>query len=149
MNNNSKVSYGEINDLNLHLVIALSRSNQFLQKKNLKSIKKGGLTHSQFGVLEVLYHKGDLRISEIIEKILSTGGNMTVVIDNLQKNDLVKRISDPKDRRATLISITDKGRKLLDDLFPKHVEEIREIFDGLTKEEKKILIMLLKKMSEA
>ena len=145
--NNNKISYGEINDLNLRLVIALSRSSQWIHKKSLKSVKEGGLTISQFGVLEALYHKGDLRISEIIEKMLSTGGNMTVVIDNLQKRDLIKRFSDPNDRRATLISITEKGRELMDEIFPKHVEEVSGILDSLTKEKKKILIMLLKKMS--
>ena len=146
--NNNKISYGELNDLNLRLVIALSRCNQSVHKKNLKSVKDGGLTISQFGVLEALYHKGDLRISEIIEKMLTTGGNMTVVIDNLQKSGLIKRLSDPEDRRATLISITENGRELMDEVFPKHVEEVRGVLGGLTKEEKKILIMLLKKLSE-
>lgn len=145
--NTEKKSYGEINDLNLKLVIALSRSTQSLQRRGLKTVKEEGLTSSQFGVLEVLYHKGDLRICEIIEKTLSTGGNMTVVIDNLEKEDLIKRYSDPRDRRATLVSITEKGRKLIEDVFPKHVDDLREIFNGLTKEEKEILLVLLKKLS--
>ncbi|WFD09670.1 MarR family winged helix-turn-helix transcriptional regulator [Tepidibacter hydrothermalis] len=145
--NNVKISYGEIDDLNLSLIISLFRCNQSFSKKNLKSIKEGGLTVSQFGVLEALYHKGDLRICEIIEKMLSTGGNMTVVIDNLEKSGFIKRLSDPNDRRATLISITEKGKDLIDDIFPKHLKEMREMLNELTKEEKKILIMLLKKMS--
>ncbi|WP_242985349.1 MarR family winged helix-turn-helix transcriptional regulator [Vallitalea okinawensis] len=105
------------------------------------------MTTSQFGVLEVLYHKGDLRIREIIEKTLSTGGNMTVVIDNLQKDGLVSRYPDPADRRATLISITDKGKQLMDDIFPRHLDSLNEIYDVLSKEEKEILLVLLKKLS--
>ncbi|MBW9172135.1 MarR family winged helix-turn-helix transcriptional regulator [Clostridium estertheticum] len=142
-----KNTYGELVDLNLKALIALSRCTHDVHKKEYKTIKDGGLTVSQFAVLEILYHKGDLRISEIIEKILSTGGNMTVVIDNLAKVNLVKRCSDPKDRRVNLISITEEGRNLISDIFPKHVENINEIFSNLTSEEKINLISLLKKLS--
>lgn len=144
---NEKVSYGELSDLNLKALIALSRTAQSVQKREQRTIKEGGVTVSQFAVLEILYHKGDLRICEIIERILSTGGNMTVVIDNLVKEDLVRRCIDPKDRRVNLISITEKGRKLIDGIFPKHLENINEIFSVLTVEEKQDLITLLKKLS--
>lgn len=142
-----KITYGEMQDLNLKALIVLTRSTQNVQKREYRTIKEGGLTVSQFAVLELLYHKGDLRISEIIDKILSTGGNMTVVIDNLVKENLVKRCVDPKDRRVNLISITEEGRNLISEIFPKHLENINEIFSVLTSEEKKNLISLLKKLS--
>ena len=145
--NKNKITYGEINDLNLKSIIALSRCIQSVNKREYKIIKEGGLTFSQFGVLEVLYHKGDLRVSEILEKTLSTGGNMTVVIDNLAKDDLIERRPDPKDRRASLISISEKGRKLMSEIFPKHVDNLEEIFSVLSVEEKKNLINTLKKLS--
>lgn len=72
---------------------------------------------------------------------------MTVVIDNLVKEKLVMRCIDPKDRRVNLISITEKGRNLISEIFPKHLENINEIFSILTSEEKKNLICLLKKLS--
>ena len=142
-----KITYGDFNDLNLKALIALSRCTQSVNKREYKTMKEGGLTFSQFAVLEVLYHKGDLRVSEIIDKILSTGGNMTVVIDNLTKENLVKRCVDPEDRRVSLISITEKGRALINEIFPKHLDNVSEIFEVLTVEEKKNLISLLKKLS--
>ncbi|MBU3142912.1 MarR family winged helix-turn-helix transcriptional regulator [Clostridium sp. CF012] len=142
-----KNTYGELVDLNLKTLIALSRCTQNVHKTEYKTIKAGGLTVSQFAVLEILYHKGDLRVCEIIDKILSTGGNMTVVIDNLVKVNLVKRCTDPKDRRVNLISITEEGKSLMSNIFPKHLENINEIFSKLTSEEKKNLISLLKKLS--
>jgi len=142
-----KNTYGELVDLNLKALIALSRCTHNVHKREYKTIKEGGLTVSQFAVLEILYHKGDLRVCEIIDKILSTGGNMTVVIDNLVKGNLVKRCTDPKDRRVNLISITEEGKSLIGDIFPKHLENINEIFGNLTSEEKKNLINLLKKLS--
>ncbi|HEY8890666.1 MAG TPA: MarR family transcriptional regulator [Clostridium sp.] len=144
---NKKNTYGKSTHLNLKALIALSRCTQNVHKREYKTIKEGGLTVSQFAVLEILYHKGDLRVSEIIDKILSTGGNMTVVIDNLVKGNLVKRCTDPKDRRVNLISITIDGRTLISKIFPKHIENINEIFSNLTSEEKINLISLLKKLS--
>jgi MarR family 2-MHQ and catechol resistance regulon transcriptional repressor len=144
---NKKSTYGELEDLNLKTLIALSRCTQSVHKREYRTIKEGGLTISQFAVLEVLYHKGDLRVSEIIDKILSTGGNMTVVIDNLVKENLVKRCVDPKDRRVNVISITQEGRNIISGIFPKHLENTNEIFSALTSEEKKNLIILLKKLS--
>jgi DNA-binding MarR family transcriptional regulator len=142
-----KKLYDKQSELNLKLLIALNRGTQYVQKKEQRTIKEGGLTVPQFAVLEILYHKGDLRVCEIIEKALSTGGNMTVVIDNLVKEDLVRRCIDPQDRRVNLISITEKGRNLISEIFPKHVENINEIFSDLTVEEKEKLIVLLKKLS--
>lgn len=143
----NRKSYGEINDINLKTLIAISRSYQTILKRLNKVFKEGGLTPSQFGVLEALYHKGDLRIGEIIEKILSTGGNMTVVIDNLEKSGMVKRYQDPNDRRASIISITEKGRRKIEEIFPIHLEELNNALINLSLEEKKILINLHKKLN--
>lgn len=142
-----KNTYGKSVDLNLKTLIALSRCTHNVHKREYKTIKEGGLTVSQFAVLEILYHKGDLRVCEIIDKILTTGGNMTVVIDNLVKQNLVKRCTDLNDRRVNLISITEQGKNLMSGIFPKHLENINEIFSCLTLEEKNNLISLLKKLS--
>ncbi len=144
---NEKTKYYNSDNLNLKALIALSRCTQHVHKLEYKTIKEGGLTVSQFAVLEVLYHKGDLRISEILEKILATGGNMTVVIDNLAKENLVMRTIDPSDKRVNLIRITDKGRDLISGIFPSHEQNINNIFGTLTEDEKKQLITLLKKLS--
>ncbi|MBU3089155.1 MarR family winged helix-turn-helix transcriptional regulator [Clostridium gasigenes] len=145
--NKEKNIYGELNDSNLKTLIALSRCTQNVHKREYRTIKEGGLTVSQFAVLEILYHKGDLRVCDIIHKSLFTGGNMTVVIDNLVKENLVKRCIDPTDRRVNLISITEDGRNIISEIFPKHLENINGIFSVLTSEEKKKLISLLKKLS--
>jgi MarR family 2-MHQ and catechol resistance regulon transcriptional repressor len=72
---------------------------------------------------------------------------MTVVLENLVKDNLVMRYIDPKDRRVNLISITEKGRNLISEIIPKHLENINEIFSALTSEEKKNFVGLLKKLS--
>ena len=142
-----KKQYGTENDLNLKLMIALSRSMQYLRKGEMENISAAGLTISQFSVLEMLYHKGDLRICEIIEKTLSTGGNMTVVIANLVKEGLVLRRKDPEDGRASLLSLSEKGREKISELFPLHVETLDQLYSSLEMDEKRTLLGLLKKLT--
>jgi DNA-binding MarR family transcriptional regulator len=144
-----KKSYGEQHDLNLKTLVSLSRCFQSVRKREIQTIREGGLTLAQFAVLEILYHKGDLRICDIIEGTLSTGGNMTVVIENLLKEGYVSKYPDPKDRRAHVVSITEKGIQLMEEVFPAHVEHISEIFDVLSNNEKLELITLLKRLGTA
>lgn len=135
-------------NLNLSTLVVFTRAEQKIHKMEYETIKAGGLTNSQFAVLEVLYHKGDLKICDIIEKILTTSGNVTVVIKNLEKDGLVKKYAHELDKRSILISITDKGKKIMKDIFPNHVNNINNIFNKLTIEEKLELKRILKKFKD-
>ena len=139
--------YNPKSQLNLRSLVILSRTAQTVHRREMKTIKESGLTVSQFGVLEALYHKGPLRISVVTEKILSTGGNMTVVINNLVKNGLIKKYKDDNDGRATIVALTDSGIKIMDEYFPAHIDNINDIFSALNAAEKEKLIELLKKLS--
>lgn len=134
-------------ETNIQTLRALNRCSQNVHKKELSIIKDSGLTASQFEVLEVLYDLGDLRICDIIEKILATGGNMTVVIDNLAKDGLVQQCMDPQDKRVKLIRITEKGKSLMDDLIPRYLDNINSIFKDLSEAEKQNLREILIKLS--
>ena len=133
------------NQLALSTLVVFTRAEHIIHKKEFETIKRSGLTPSQFGVLEALYNKGDLRIYELIEKILTTSGNITVVIKNLEKEGLVKRNPDPNDTRSCIISLTEVGKQVIESILPEHIENIRHIFDTLTDEEKMTLKMILKK----
>lgn len=137
--------YSEKEQLNLKIIIALSRSLQTINKKQAKIINEYGLTIPQFGVLEVLYHKGPLCINDIIEKTLSTSGNMTVVIENLRKDDYIIKKRDTEDQRKFMISLTKKGKNIIDEIFPEHLKNIEKILGKFTDEEKKALLLLLDK----
>ena len=84
--------------------------------------KKHQLTPTQFSVLETLYSKGDLRIQDLIDSILATSGNMTVVIRNMVRDGWITRETDPEDRRAYLVSITDAGRQKIEEALPDHIK---------------------------
>lgn len=136
------------NELDLSTLVVFTRAENTIHRMELRTIKESGLTPAQFGVLEVLYNKGDLRICEIIEKILTTSGNITVVIKNLEKDGLIIKKPDPEDKRSCIISITDKGKKKIEDIFPAHIKNIASIFDVLTEDEKHTLKTILKKFKK-
>lgn len=135
----------ENNQEALHSLIILHRASNTIYKKEIETIKKYNLTMGQFGVLEALYNKGNLRIQELIEKLLSTSGNMTVVIKNMIRDGYITRISDPSDKRAYLISLTDLGRETIEAILPEHYENIGQIFEIISPKEQEILNTILKK----
>lgn len=106
------------------------------------------LTISQFGVLEALYHHGPLCQKELAAKILKTGGNLTMVIDNLEKRGLVQRVRDAQDRRKFMITLTDAGQTLIAAVFPTHAEIARQLFAVLTPEDSDTLGWLLLKLGK-
>lgn len=136
------------NYLDLSTLIVFTRAEHSIHRKEYQTIKDHDLTAAQFGVLEALYVKGDLKIGQLIEKILTTSGNMTVVVRNLEKAGLVRKIEDPADKRSTIISLTDLGRKKIEEILPSHYQNIIDIFSVLSDEEKMQLKEILKKLSQ-
>lgn len=130
----------------LNAFIKLMRASESINTRLNRHLSEADLTLSQFGTLEALYHLGPLNQRSIGEKILKSGGNITMVVDNLEKGGYVVRKSDPNDRRAVLIHLTRKGKQFISDFFPKHLEKIKEEFSVLTDQEKMTLADLCKKL---
>jgi len=143
---NKKYSSEEWQDLKL--LVTLSRCNSSTQKRIYPFLRKEKVTEAQFSVLELLYHKGSFSIKEIIEKTFSSGGTMTVIINNLLKQGLVRKEKSSDDKRVYLIYITDKGRELTERLFESYLENLSFALGVLSDFEKDILIKLLKKLGK-
>ena len=88
--------------------------------------------NAQLGTLEVLYYLGPMCQSDIGNKLLVTGGNMTMVINNLEKRGLVSRQRDPDDRRQITVSLTEQGQQLIGELFPRHAQNISKLMNVLS-----------------
>jgi MarR family transcriptional regulator, 2-MHQ and catechol-resistance regulon repressor len=141
--------YGKRIDLALATWIKLARAYSSFDKKSNESIRSFGLTQAQFAVIEVLGHLGPLKIGEICKKMLVTGGNMTLVLDNIEKLGLVERVPSKEDRRAIDVQLTAKGKNLFDEVFEKHAENIAGYMSVLTPAEQLTLGTLLKKLGLA
>lgn len=106
----------------LDVYIKLTRAAESVNSRINAHLADFNLTVSQFGVLESLYHLGPLHQNELGQKILKSSGNMTVVIDNLCKRGYVERHRDTEDRRYVTVHLTEAGRRLIAEIFPKHVQ---------------------------
>lgn len=136
----------QYNEINGKLLISMWRSF-FYANKNAESVfSTNGLTFRKFAVLELLYNRGEFTVKQITEKVLSTGGNITMAVQKLETEGLVVRKTNPYDNRSYLISITEKGRDLMDIAFPAVMDAIQLYFSRLTDEEKKTVISILRKL---
>ncbi len=133
----------------LRLYSRLMRATNTVTEKMHRHLIAHRLSISQFGVLEALYHLGPLCQRDLGEKILKTSGNITLVIDNLEKRHLVTREKDPNDRRRFRVTLTAAGHDLIDGIFPDHAAQAYEIFSALTPKEQEALSLLLKKLGQA
>lgn len=105
-----------------------------------------GLTGGQLGVLEALLHLGPMIPSELADKLLTSRSNLTTLIDNLERDGLVRRERSQEDRRQIEVSLTDEGRELIEDVFPQHAKRITELMGELEPDEQEQLGRLCRKL---
>lgn len=135
-----------LKNLALGTYTKLMRAAESATSRTSKVMTAAGLTISQFGVLEALYHKGPLCQRDIAAKILKSTGNITLVIDNLEKNGLVRRERDSEDRRFLTVHLTEAGTGLIAKVFADVEAAIVADLATLTAEEQETLGRLCKKL---
>ncbi len=132
----------------LKTLTILLRSTNFIQEKIKEDVSKYDLNLSEFGALEVLYHKGPLPVQAICEKVLIASSSMSYVIENLIKKKYIEKVKDPNDRRIHIVNLTEKGSRLFDEIYPKHLSYMRSFIDVLDINEEENLQFLLKKLGK-
>ncbi len=133
MGTNFKGTEKEIKALDVY--IKLIRASESLSSRINSKLDKKGLTISQFAVLDVLYNLGPLSQKDLGKKILRSGGNITMVIDNLEKQSFVERERSQDDRRFFIIHLTKKGKKFFAKIFPIFLDSVLKEFSVLTDKE--------------
>ncbi len=134
--------------LALDTYIKFTRAVNSLESRLARSPALKNLTGTQFGVLEALLHLGPMSQRELGGKLLKSGGNITLVIDNLERCGLVHRQTGLKDRRVTTVSLTEKGKAMIESIFPDQVEAIVKELGVLTADEQRTLGKLCKKLGK-
>lgn len=132
----------------LDTFIKLSRARKMLSQRTGKLLAEYGLTESQLGTLEVLYYLGPMCQSDVGNKLLVTDGNMTMVVNNLEKRGLVRRQRDGKDRRQITVFLTENGQQLISELFPRHAQNIANLMNILSPLEQEQLGHLCKTLGQ-
>ena len=127
------------------LLIYFYRIVNAINRKTISICTKYGITVSQFAVLEALKSKGELTVGEVRDVILSSEGTIPVVVKNLEKLGYISRRADSNDRRRSFLSLTETGRAIVEEIFPKNMEMIQNEFSVWSEQEKKQLAKILKK----
>lgn len=133
----------------LNAYIKLWRASTVVEQEVNRHLIEYNLTSTQFSVLEALHHLGPLSQRQIAEKILRSSSNLSLVIENLVRRQLVTRQRHTSDRRVFIIQLTLQGRELIEAIFPQHVDGITQVFSVLDPAEIEQLSYLSRKLGQA
>jgi MarR family 2-MHQ and catechol resistance regulon transcriptional repressor len=134
--------------LALDTFIKFTRAANAFESRLYQNAILEDLSPSQFGVLETLYHLGAMCQGELSAKLLKSTGNITLVLDNLEKRGLVRRVRETHDRRMVKIILTPEGEVMIQRVFPHMVEAITCDLAVLTAEEQAQLGTLCRKLGK-
>lgn len=132
-----------------HVWLILWKAYDVLHAHAVKSIESLDMCVTDFGVLELLLHKGAAPINVFGEKLSLASGSITAAIDRLERRSLVRRIPSTTDRRAKLVDLTEEGRWLIEGAFTTHSKHMSYAVDGLSESETDQLLTLLKKLGKS
>lgn len=132
--------------LALTAYVRLNRAANTARSHASHHLGDSGLTLTQFAALEALYHLGPMSLSDVAEKVLTTGGNLTMVAGNLERDGLVKRQRSPQDGRVQIVGLTPKGKALMRRVFPVHAAAIAGFMSALSQTELEQLGGLCRKL---
>lgn len=138
--------YGRKADRALAVWVKLARAFASVDRLTTEDIRRYGLTQPQFGVLDVLGHRGEMTLGDLSRRTLSSGGNTTVVVNNLEREGLVVRRRCMEDGRVMYVGLSPRGRRLFRRIFPRHARAVEQIMGVLSPEEQEALAVLLRKL---
>ena len=127
---------------------SLLRAEASVRRRLAADIEREGLSASGFSVLVVLATAGgELELRALRRRLRTSKANATEVVSTLVARDLVVRTRLAHDRRAASVTLTDRGREVVDRLFPEHTERVAAAFAVLDEEEKRSLSEICRKLA--
>jgi MarR family 2-MHQ and catechol resistance regulon transcriptional repressor len=131
-----------------HVWLVMMKAMRALTRYAAAGIEETGLGFSDFGVLEVLLHKGPLPVNTIGPIVDLTPGSISIAVDRLVAKGLVSRVESAQDRRVRIVALTLRGKDLIVPAFRKHSGQMRKVFSELSPEELRGLEVALKKVGK-
>ena len=131
-----------------HVWLVMMKAMRALTRYAAAGIEETGLGLSDFGVLEVLLHKGPLPVNTIGPLVDLTPGSISIAVDRLFAKGLVTRVESTEDRRVRIIALTARGKDLIVPAFRKHSGQMKRVFSELSPEELRGLGVTLKKVGK-
>jgi len=131
-----------------HVWLVMMKAMRALTRYAAAGIEDTGLGLSDFGVLELLLHKGPLPVNAIGPMVDLTPGSISIAVDRLVAKGLVSRVESAEDRRVRIVALTSHGKDLIVSAFRKHSGQMRRVFSDLSPEELRSLEMAFKKVGK-
>src|SRR5438445_6526154 len=131
-----------------HVWLVMMKAMRALTRYAAAGIEETGLGLSDFGVLELLLHKGPLPVNTIGPIVDLTPGSISVAVDRLFEKGLVSRVESTHDRRVRIVALTTRGKDIIVPAFRKHAGQMRKVFSELSPEELRVLEVALKKIGK-
>src|SRR6516225_3751045 len=132
----------------VHVWLVMMKAMRALTKYAAADIEETGLGLTDFGVLEVLLHKGPLPVNTIGPIVDLTPGSISIAVDRLFAKGLVSRVESAEDRRVRMVALTPRGKDLIVAAFRKHAGQMKRVFSELSPEELRGLEAALKKVGK-
>ncbi len=126
--------------------LALWRVSKDIDRIAQADIASLGLCFTDFGVLEILLHRGPMPVNSIAETVMITSGSMTTAVDRLVDRGLVRRTAHPTDKRVRMVELTAEGRSLIEKAYGEHAQTIERTFEVLSAQERSDLLSILLKL---
>lgn len=133
----------------LKTITILFRAQAAMESLIKADIKEYGISVSEFAVLEALYHKHSLTVSELVQKVLIAPSSMSYVLDQLSKKEWIERSQDDQDKRSFRVSLLPQGHEFIGKIYPIHEAHMRHRLNRLSTEEEATLQYLLKLLGKA
>ena len=132
----------------LRIWLRLLTCTQLIERRVRSRLREEfGTTLPRFDLMAQLErHREGLKMNELSRLLMVTGGNVTAIVDQLEKEGLVERLDEPDDRRAWLIRLTAAGLKSFAEMARAHEQWIVELLGGLSRRERDDLLKLLAKV---
>ena len=131
-----------------HVWIVMMKAMRALTRYASAGIEDTGLGLSDFGVLELLVHKGPLPVNAIGPMVDLTPGSISIAVDRLVAKGLVSRVESAEDRRVRIVALTSRGKDLIVSAFRKHSGQMKKVFSELSPEELRSLEVKLKRVGK-
>jgi MarR family 2-MHQ and catechol resistance regulon transcriptional repressor len=128
--------------------LVMMKAMRALTKYATAGIEETGLGLSDFGVLEILLHRGPLPVNTIGPLVDLTPGSISIAVDRLVAKGLVSRVESADDRRVRIVALTSRGKDLIGAAFRKHSGQMKKVFSELSAEELRALEAALKKLGK-
>jgi len=134
----------------VHVFVVLWKAFKALEQHDHRSISSLGFgSLSDFALLEILLHKGPQPVNEIGRRVFLTSGSITTAVDRAVQRGWVTRQPRETDRRVVEVHLTDSGRAVIEDAFPRHAAALEAAVHALDEEERATLVALLKKLGQS